>query len=153
MINYSVLGVPIINTSYFPMIIIELSNYNSILMVYYGSRETEEEIGVMRNSVQVLGTFHDALSITNLVGKINEYLFIYRFSNNKNNIYFVLFVFSTVTPVVGYLGKVDLNTFNLSKREIDDGKSMFVIYFLLLYSNYPRNRISLISLTALVSPY
>lgn len=56
-------------------------------------RECEEEIGLSRERVRVLGTFHEALAITGVV----------------------------VTPVLGFIeGDLDLATLHLSPHEIDE---------------------------------
>jgi len=55
-------------------------------------REMEEEIGLQRHHTLVLGSCHDALSITNIA----------------------------VTPIVGYIGKVDISQLIPNRTEIDD---------------------------------
>ena len=54
-------------------------------------RELEEEVGIGRACVEVLGTGHDAIAITGVA----------------------------VTPVVGFVGDVDLNALTTSPHEID----------------------------------
>ncbi len=54
-------------------------------------RELEEEVGLPRSGVQVLGPFHEAFSITKVA----------------------------VTPVVGFVGDIDVDRLRLSAAEID----------------------------------
>lgn len=56
-------------------------------------REVEEEIGLPRTRIRVLGTFHEALAITGVV----------------------------VTPVIGFIeGDLDIETLQVSPHEIDE---------------------------------
>jgi nudix motif 8 len=55
-------------------------------------RETEEEIGLPRGGIEVLGLFHDVLSITSV----------------------------PVTPVVGWVGELSLDALTPNPAEIDD---------------------------------
>jgi nudix motif 8 len=55
-------------------------------------RELHEEVGIAPDRVRVLGSFHDVMAITGVA----------------------------VTPVVGYVGTLDIGSLNLSHEEIDE---------------------------------
>lgn len=74
------------------------------------TRETSEEIGFSREKVEVLGKYHDALAITNVAGTqmfCIAVLSLLRLSDE-------------VTPIVGYLGHVQMSSFVKSDAELDE---------------------------------
>jgi hypothetical protein len=68
-------------------------------------RETEEELGLSRDFVKILGTRNDVLSINDIAGIL----------------YVVLTLLSgQVTPLVGYIGEMEKIHFNPNKDEIEE---------------------------------
>jgi len=80
-------------------------------------RETNEEIGLNRESIQVLGLFDEALSINSLLGASAKRAFGLAW----------LILLHLVTPVIGFIGNFEGSVHNYVKTNPDEIEDVFAV--------------------------